>query len=132
MECPLIFIISQHFRGASPGICIQDQVHSQGQLRPGPALDLVRSPRRASEVKIFQWLSGKSVQVPQCWHLAQINKNYQLQLFRYLQYALQESQTTDVLLWPVWRYRPQGPPGDLKNKPTSCYECSCCDHKHRK
>lgn len=56
------------------GSALQDQVHSQGQLRPGPALQLVRSPRTASEVKTFLWLYVKSVPVPQGWHWAQINK----------------------------------------------------------
>lgn len=56
------------------GSGLHDQVHSQGQLRPGPALELVSFPRIASEVKTLQWLYAKSVQVPQDWHWAQINK----------------------------------------------------------
>lgn len=55
------------------GSAWQDQVYSQGQLKPGPALEVLRS-RIASELKTLQWLYIKSVQVPQGWHSAQINK----------------------------------------------------------
>lgn len=71
----------------------------------GPALQLVRSPITASEVKILQGLYIKSFQVPQACHWAQVIKvlletDHQLQSFRYFHYTLQKSQTTDALLWP--------------------------------